>query len=487
MSQEVNGQVKTRYFWFWLLCILLHGCATNPPPQPPPVVPEVRTFGVTVRDEAGTILEPSGIISADSGELIIGVNRDGRLSFSTTVTGGGYLKLEAPGYRTVIARIALEDMVDVTMPLLIQPLQRLRIEGRQIFTVEGKPFVWRFATGMRLVDHVADGNEDAAVAFLDWAQTAGFNGVRVLSSLCCWFDLTPADGQRALPRLLELAQARGLYLEVVALAGTKPLGLDQAAMASHVRAVGLICEASPACAAIELVNENAHDSQQGVLTDLAFLKTLRGLVAASVPVSLGSNCCGQSDEKVIYDGGDYVTVHTDRSRPTWDRTRHVRELETVSANSHKYVVDDEPIGANEVDVSGRRSANPNEFYGLGVLSRVFSVGATFHCEACLNATLPGPVQTDAANAFVSGTQIVADDVRLHFENAGWTTSPVKGAHFAGYGAADATVRAYSGIGAVSILALIGVTGDPKVEYQGGWSAGKVLADRVGVRVLELVR
>lgn len=479
--------MKHRLFWFWQ-CVLLivPSCASNPPAHPPPVVPEVRTFGVTVRDSVGTVLEPSGIISADSGELIIGINHDGRLQFSTTATGGGYIKIEAEGYQTVVARIILQDMDDIMLPLLIQPMQRLRIEGRQIFTVEGQPFVWRFVSGFRLVDYVADDNEAAAVAFLDWAQQTGFNGVRVLSSLCCWFDLTPEDGQRAVPRLLELAQARGLYLEVVALAGTKPRGLDKAAMASHVRAIGLICEASPACAAIELANENSHESQQDALTDLAFLKTLRGLVSASVPVSLGSNCCGQSDEKVIYDGGDYVTVHTDRSRPTWDRTRHIRELELVSANSKRFVVDDEPKGAGDVD-SGSRSTNQHEFYGRGVLSRVFSVGATFHMESGLQAAIPSEIQQASAEAFISGTQIVPDDVRLTFQNATWSTSPVKGAHFASFGAADSVVRAYSGIGALSILALIGVSGDPKVEYQGGWKAGRVLADRPGIRVLELVR
>lgn len=483
--------MRTRLWLFWLCCLLVAGCSQNPPPQPPQ--PQLRTFGITVRDTKGTLLAPSGVIAADSGETIIGVNLplpDGgtRLQFATTITGGGWLRLELDGYDVVLLRVLIgEDIEDTSMPPLIQPMSRLRVEGRQIFTADGQPFVWRFTTGFRLVDHVADGNEAAAVAFLDWAKATGFNGVRVLSSLCCWFDLTHEEGQRALPRTLELAQQRGLYLEVVGLAGTKARGYDQAAMAAHIRAIGVICEASPACASIEIANENAHPSQQGDLTDLAFLKSLRSLIPNTVPVSLGSNCCGQSDEKVIYDGGDYVTVHADRSRPTWDRTRHMREQEVISNQSGRFVVDDEPMGAAEEDIAGKRSANPHEFFGRGVLSRVFNVGATFHCEACLHAAVPGAGQSESAASFVVGTRIVPDDVRLRFENASWTTSPVKSAHFGSFGENNATVRAYSGVGGMNILALVGVTGDPGVVFQNGWRAYGVLADRPGFRVLGITR
>lgn len=477
--------VRNRVWLFWVLVMLLAGCSQNPPPQPPP--PTIRTFGVTVRDTKGTLLPAGGVIAADSGEAIVGINHDGRVQFSTTVTGGGWLRLELDGYDVVLLRVLIgTDIEDITMPPLIQPMHRLRVEGRQIFTEDGQPFVWRFVTGFRLVDHVADGNEAAAIAFLDWAKATGFNGVRVLSSLCCWFDLLPEDGQRALLRALTLAQQRGLYLEVVGLAGTKARGLDEQTMARHVRAIGAICDASPACAAIELANENNHESQQDVLTDLSYLKMLDAQIPPTVPVSLGSNCCGQSDEKVIYEGGDYVTVHADRSRPTWDRTRHMREQETVSNQSGRFVVDDEPMGAGEV-ATGSRSTNAAEFFGRGVLSRIFSVGATFHCEACLQAAVPGPLQQASAEAFIAGTRIVPDDVRLRFENAGWASSPVKSAHFGSFGEQNATVRVYTGVGARTISAQVGVTGDPGVVYQGGWRAIGPLADWPGIRILELVR
>jgi len=402
----------------------------------------------------------------------------------------------APAFRTfgvtvrrekvVIQRVTLEAQPGSVLERLQASMKRLRVQGRQIVSEDGSPFVWRFATGFRLVDYVADGDEAAAVAFLDWAAKEGFTGVRVLSTLCCWFDLAPADGQRALARLLALAQARGLYLEVVGLARR----MDRAAMVSHVRAIGRICSTSPACAAIELANENGHPTQQGDLTDRGFLRKLKSLVPAGVPVSMGSNCCGQDDEHEWYPGGDYITIHTDRSGDAWNRTSHLRELESLSARTGRFVVDDEPIGAGDVDQPGRRSTNPNEYFARGVLSRVFGVGATWHCEACLHATVPGPVQQASATAFIAGTRIVPDDVLLRFQNVGSVNSPVKAfkSLTKSGGATNTAVGAFSGLGrSINILALIGVTGDPGVVHQNGWRTRRVLDERPGVRVLEIVR
>ena len=69
--------------------------------------------------------------------------------------------------------------------------------------------------------------------------------------------MDPAAGQRALPRLLDLAAARGLYVEAVALAGT---GEDEARltrdqMRRHVKAVGAACAAAENCV-VALANDH---------------------------------------------------------------------------------------------------------------------------------------------------------------------------------------------------------------------------------------
>ena len=387
------------------------------------------------------------------------------------------------------------EPIPLPPPVPTPVLPRLQVVGREI-TAGGQPFVWRGVTAFRLLDRVAAGQDHPdslagaqAVAFLDWARATGFNVVRVLGMLCCWFELTPAEAQAALPRLLELANERTLYVEVTALAGTGPAGITEAQAEAHVAAIGQACVTATNCV-IELANENAHPSQQDYLRDEAFLAKLRALVPPEVPMANGSNCCGEADEPPDYPDrlrrGNYLTVHVDRSRDTWHRTRHVRELERLSIDTGKYVVSDEPVGFGEPGTPNR-STDPHEAYAQGALSRIFSLGATLHLHAGLHATVPGPTQQAAAEAFLEGTQVIADDVRLMFKNAGWHDSPVRSFRFTeNFGDPNTAIRAYSGItGGTGVTVLVGVTGDPDVDWREPWLPVEVLADRPGVRVVEI--
>jgi hypothetical protein len=332
--------------------------------------------------------------------------------------------------------------------------------------------VWRFASAFRLVDLVADGDEPAAARFLDWLHAEGFSGARVLSTLCCWFDLKPSEGQRALPRLLDMAAQRGLYLEVVALAGTKDGQLTPEQMQEHVAAVGAICAAHPSCAAIELANENAHSSQREELRDPGYLRQLRAAVPSLVPVSMGSNCCGQPDDRVVYPGGDYLTIHVERSGTRWarvDRLRHVRDAANASG---LFAVDDESIGAGEREEPSRRTTDEDEFYARGALARILDIGATFHFDSGLQAAVPGPLQASAARAFIAGTRMVPDDVRLHLEEA--SAHRVEGAEHVYVGAAaDRAVALALGPGAAFTL-----------TPAAGWTS-QSLRDTAAVRALAL--
>ncbi len=407
---------------------------------------------------------------------------DGIAHFDDLAPGDYTVVVSLDGYETRSVPIVLAGHVnqDVILTPIVPPLARLQVVGRQMVRTDGAPFVWRFASGFSLLAHVAHGRDDQARAFLAWARAMGFTGVRVFSMLS-WADLPPARGREVLPRALQLAAEQGLYLEVVALATTKDYSIDADAMRLHVRALGEACAEASSCAAIELANENYHTSQRAdLLEDVAFLRELRALVPRSVPVSLGS---GPSDEIDNYPGGDYITLHLGRGRDTWNMVRHVREMEAVSAAAGRFVVSDEPIGAGEVDESGRRSADPAVHYALGTLARVFDIGATFHFEDGLATQSPRPVQQACAEAFIAGTRIVPDDVRLVFRNAGWTApleSPVKG--FSG------AVRAYSGLGdQVSIVVAVGVQDGFALELRDPWHITRMVAERPGVRVLEVVR
>ena len=143
---------------------------------------------------------------------------------------------------------------------------------------------WRGVTAFALLDQLADGREHEAAAFMRWARDRGFNVVRVLGMAHRLFRLSPADGVEGVPRLLRLAGAHGLTVELVVFADTRSFRLDLAAHADRVaRAVS-----GASNVVIELANENDHATQDPRLTEPARLRALRERLPAEIPVSLGS-------------------------------------------------------------------------------------------------------------------------------------------------------------------------------------------------------
>lgn len=473
--------------WSVLLCVLvvlaLVGCGPVPRPRPPA---GPRTWTLTARVVDAQTLAPipaaRATVHRDDPQARTPIPLDGGVGTARLPQDGYSLCARAEGYargeeHCVPATLTrdLTETIALTKDPTTTPASRLTAAGRWLRTAEGERYRWRMATGFMLLDHLADGRVSEAEAFADWLQRTGFSGVRVLGTNTGWFNLSTAEAQAALPRLFDLLDARGLHVELTALAGTKAWTRAQAE--AHVRMVGAACASAPACV-IELANEGAHPTQNRDLTNApAVLRQLRALVPSHVVTATASNCCGQSDDTEHYPGGDYLTIHRDRSRDEWNAVRRVRELQAVSEIANRFVVDDEPIGAGEVDEPGRREANPSVFFANGVLCRVFEVGCTFHFSDGLFARLPGPNQQAAAAAFIAGTRIVPDDVELTYKNASWHDSPVKDFD------TRAAVRVYSGVsGSRGITIALGLTGDPRIVWQNGWRVTAELARRPGVVV-----
>ena len=204
------------------------------------------------------------------------------------------------------------------------------------------------------------------------------------------FELSPADGVRALPRLLKLAAKRGLYVEVVALTGTRDRTFDEA---RHVRAVAEVCARAPN-ALIELANEPGHPSQSDRVHDPAFLQELAKGVPAGVPVSLGSIEWHEG-----FAAGTSITWHAPSTRD-W-----VAELSTgadLMRRFRKPVVSDEPIGAADAAVPGRRDNSPARFRAAAVQTKRLGLGATFHYERGLHARLPTRIELACLDAWLEG-------------------------------------------------------------------------------------
>ena len=202
------------------------------------------------------------------------------------------------------------------------------------------------------------------------------------------FTLTPADGERALPRLLDLARARGLVVEVVALADTASYQID---LAKHVRAIGQACGAAGNCV-IEIANEPYHPTQSTAVHEHSTLRRLRTEIPSTVPVSLGT-----VDDRGELAAGDYVTWHSPRDANWPERMREGADL---LRRYEKPVIADEPMGAADVAIAGRRDNVPEHFAAAARIAAESGIGATFHYEGGLQARRPNTTEMACLRAWM---------------------------------------------------------------------------------------
>jgi hypothetical protein len=418
---------------------------------------------VANRETPAGAWEELKIHTADAGGIAIQVH------------GGQFVRAHADGsVRADADAIGPDETFTASTPLLVAHGRAalagpLRVEGRSFMNDAGifRPIFTSALSVLRRPD-------PELRAFLDWAASTGFNGVRTFAGALTWAGQSAAAARERLPTLLSEAGARGLYVEVTAITDSEAGGYDPG---EHFRAVARICERVDN-ALLEIANEPYHNTQADRVHEAEFLAALgRG---ARVPYAFGA---AKSDESLEMAGGTYVTAHLDRSRDKWNQVRRVRELEMLSDSSDKPVINNEPIGAAEAAAAGRRESDPAFFFCMGVLNRIFEVGGVFHSDAGLEGVRPGAGQQACAEAFVEGSRLVPVPERLVFKNAGWADSPVAGADFE-----ETIVRAYSGVaGSRAWTTLVGVSGDPGLRLQHGWRIASQLAARPGVTVLELAR
>ncbi|MEX2273399.1 MAG: hypothetical protein WD690_18155 [Vicinamibacterales bacterium] len=279
-------------------------------------------------------------------------------------------------------------------PALQQPAprpmpERVQVAGTLFRRADGTAFEWRGITAFRLLEFVASGKEAEAAAYLDWAAKNQVTVVRVLVMAKHLFPLAPADGLRALPRLLTLAAERGVYVEVVALADTAAYAID---LDAHVKAAGAIA-AAHTNAFLELANEPFHQTQHPSLNDRETLARLAALVPEEVVLAYGADAPESSG------GGDYVTVHVSRGEGPWGHVLGLAAGRKWVTLYGRPVVSDEPIGAAATRQPGRRDNSPERFRAAAVLTRMSGMHATFHYEGGLHARIPAGVENACFQAW----------------------------------------------------------------------------------------
>lgn len=308
---------------------------------------------------------------------------------------------------------------------------------------------------------------------IDWRpalaenRALGFGLVRVFCGALPWANQTIEDVYARLPVFLDHCRERGLhaYLSYITEAGT---GYD---LDRHVDEIEAIVRGRDNVLR-EVANEPYHPTQAGRVSPERCWELAARMGGAK---SFGAS---QDDEATDYDGGDFCGPHLDRGRDKWNQVRRVREMEAKP----KATINQEAIGAAEASIPGKREADPNFYFAMGALDRLFEVGGVFHSEDGLHARVLSPNQRLCAEAFVRGSRIWNDEpVRLVYKNVGHDGSPVVRARFNEGRNEPGCTRAYSGInGNAGFTIALGVVGESGVEFGNGWRPVELLAERPGV-------
>jgi hypothetical protein len=510
-----------------ILLTLMACTATKRPPVVVPPVPIVSILTVQVEP-------PEAIVSVNGRQWSTRPNgtivEEFRIGETLTVTAS------APGYVTSAPQVVTAEQLMFLKVVLERvpapPTPVLTVKGRQFYTDAGALWVPRMVSGLTLLTRTAEQQS----AFLDWAAKTGFNGVRVFAGALTWAGQTPDGARGALPGLLDRAAERGLVVEVTAITDSAT-GYDAR---EHVRLLaGLLTNRRGVL--FELANEVGHPSQSREITEPrlrewgAELVQPLGLVWAVGASSVDEPCPGfkeilPDDQEVditkdkweslpdnrrnhrpevclpygdgVYPayGGSYNTAHLERTgnRKTWNVWRRVREIFAITENHRSPSINNEPEGCAEPGTAGQRYYDPAFAFTAGVLDRAFGVGGVHHSQSGLfsQVPLPGKTEQACAEAYVAGhaaiDEVLPGAVGV-YKNKGHDGSPIANARLIERDSEDGAWRAYSFIsGNRGVTILVGLRGDPGIEWGAAWRQVRTVASRTAqdgrsVVVLEITR
>jgi len=272
----------------------------------------------------------------------------------------------------------------------------LKIDGRFFrCSKTDEPFRWRGITWFRFLHQVVN---DEDTSYLAELSSTGFNLIRVLSTAEILFDLNPTAALDNLDRALKVAREHELYVEIVAVIDTARRNYD---WRGHARSVAVICKANDNCV-YEFANEPGHGVQSPELHELEDVtqfaaNAVQGLDLVYSAGSWGIDeptCSPSIDDcqKEFIDDprGAYLTPHLDRGRDKWNMVRRVRELERMSSVGNQPVVNDEPVGFDELDgsITGKQRLNDCNIALACILSPDIELSANF-----MLVTLPSAIFT----------------------------------------------------------------------------------------------
>lgn len=303
---------------------------------------------------------------------------------------------------------------------------RISARDRAFRTPDGKPWTWAFMTEFLLLNDLLDGKDISPI--LDEVTALGANGVRVVG-MAHWIplnergqrDFTPANygGQylTGLGQLADLLKDRGLYLEFTALADAQLLMPDPQTQRAFLQQVAAVLSFKD-----NVFLEHCNEPfKNGCERELQMGRLPYVVLQASGAYDVQETPTKWTLDPVF----DYVTSHPPRD-DEWARKAHdaMDIRDGFGSNGKDFagvqvpVVLDEPIGAADVAVGGRRANDPNLFREFGAGCALFGAGCTFHSNAGVATKPLSDIQAAAARGFFAGINAVSSDAQLWRYNRG---------------------------------------------------------------------
>lgn len=428
-----------------LTFVIALGCGTapvRPVVDPPPVL--VAGVGITLQPPLGgvsidigpakAVTDERGVafVQIPSGDTFVQVHvPDGFLPDA----GGRYALVEGDRNCATWPNCELVIRLDrIRPPMPTIPFAgRITRDGKVFRDASGQPWTWRFATEFLLLNDILDGKDVAPV--LDELTLLGANGVRVIGMAT---NIPRIErGQRAfeprnygdqyfagLSTLATMLRDRGLYLEFTALADAQEVMPDPATQRVFVLRVAEVLSTFDNTF-LEHCNE---PFKNGCGAELGM-----GRAPGRVLQSSGNYDIREAADRWVLDAVfDYVTAHPPRD-DEWPRKAHdsqdIRDgfenLGKSFAGAQVPVVLDEPIGAADAAIPGRRASDPDLFRQFGAACALFGAGCTFHSNAGVATHLLGDAQHRAAKGFYDGISAVASAAQgWRYNRGGLTGMPI---------------------------------------------------------------
>ena len=372
-------------------------------------------------------------------------------------------------YRPVKECPSVLEPVPVLLPLI-------KVEGKVFKNPDGTIFPYRDASAFLLLRRLLEGDKQGVHEYCKEMSKLGYNVLRVFSQVD--WDSLPGPGPGFLPedygyniyndavrRLLDIAAACGLYIELVA----HTFAYNMNDMANHVHRLNTIVKHHPRF--FEVANEPPVNG-----IDIEALMDLIDTSEFNCPWATG-----QYDPTAL-PAGSYVTAHTARDSEWPRKAKWLLEYREgggpVSDDDpamNRPIVGDEPIGAGEIDIPGKRATSPDDFYTYAALAQLMGAGSTFHYQDGLFAELPTGNQLLCAVQFIKGAKSVDPNFQLGtYTRVGLSNSPIS---------SDDSLRTYGMIlGNKAIMVRVRPNGT--FEVADGWRMEAI--DSTGI-VINLVR